>query len=358
MQGFDDWSALALMLHRAEVHRMDVVDRVLPSRAEGLDDSARFALHVFAQYFMIDLMELGEVCARRVGATVLLPRHIEQAVIEDEEIRTLLSGRVCVERWSRFLEERRGLCEEARECEERGVLTAGSIKVGDICGIGLCTRTLHKEPREGAAIVKRLEGGRGLQSEFQVKALGSEDWVHVCDCFRRVGWMRLPREIRYHPSGLCTEDEETFMEEWLKECGGMRMKGRRFQESEELKFQSFKVGDVFRIGPFTRTLREDHDDAAAIVEELSSSCGLRSGFKVKRFFSEQTRPTHVPGRIADVSPIQTLFTEKPLHFKPRPQPAATRQFLHDRSSIIVVFPQCPRKRSNSKDIPHLETLKL
>ena len=75
------------------------------------------------------------------------------------------------------------------------------------------------------------------------------------------------------------------MEEFLKDRGAIRMKGRRFQESEELKFQSFKVGDVFRIGPFTRTLREDHDDAAAIVKELSSRCGLRSGFKVKRFFN-------------------------------------------------------------------------
>ena len=77
---------------------MDVVDCVLFSRAEGLDDSARFALHVFAQYFMIDLMELGEFCAKRAGATVLLPGHIEQAVIGDEEIRKLLSGRVSVER--------------------------------------------------------------------------------------------------------------------------------------------------------------------------------------------------------------------------------------------------------------------
>ena len=121
-------------------------DRVLCSRAEGLDDSARFGLHVFAQHFMIDLVELGEFCAKRAGPTVLLPRHIEQAVIGDEEIRKLLSGRVCVERWSRFLDERRGLCEEARECEEPGVLTAGSIKVGDVCGIGLCTRTLCEIP--------------------------------------------------------------------------------------------------------------------------------------------------------------------------------------------------------------------
>ena len=200
----------------------------------------------------------------------------------------MLSGRVSVERWSRFLDERRGLCEEARECEEPGVLTAGGIEVGDVCGIGLCTRTLYEEPREGPAIVKRLVGGRGFRSEFQVKALGSEDWVYVCDRFGSVGWMRLPREIRYHPSRLCTEDEAV-LEFLLKGCGAIRMEGRRFQESEELKLLSFKVGDVCRIGPFTRTLREEPHDAGAIVKELSSGCGFRSGLKVKKLFSLDVR---------------------------------------------------------------------
>ena len=107
---------------------------------------------------------------------------------------------------------------------------AGSIKMGDVCGIGLCTRTLHKEPCDDAAIVKKLVGGRGFQSEFQVKALGSEDWAYVCDCVGSVGWIRLFRGVGYFPSRLYNvyEDMDEMMD---KRFWGARQEGRRWKST-------------------------------------------------------------------------------------------------------------------------------
>ena len=104
---------------KAGVWRVAAVDRVLRSKGEGLDEAARVALHCFAGYLMIDLIELGDDCGKIAGATVLLPRHMEQAVLEDEELRRLLSGRVSVERWCKCLEDEIiGVCEEESEFEE------------------------------------------------------------------------------------------------------------------------------------------------------------------------------------------------------------------------------------------------